>query len=77
MDWLTVIPQLGKSIGDLFVNIFASLTGIFYTSPVVGTDGTVTTPGQITFIGVICLMVLFFGLCITLVNWIRSLISRR
>ena len=71
MDFLTTLPQIAKAVADMFVSIFTSVSTIFYT-PAVG-----DTPGALTFIGVLSLVVLFIGLCMLLVNWVRSLISRR
>lgn len=75
MDFLQSLPQIAKAIGDVFIQIFTSVSSIFYTQPT--TVGDVTTPGSLTFIGVLALMVLFIGLCMMIANWVRSLISRR
>lgn len=75
MDFLTQLPAIAKAIGDMFISLFTSVSSIFYT-PGSGTGDT-AVPGQLTFIGVLALMVLFIGLCIMLANWVRSLISRR
>lgn len=77
MDFLTQLPQIAGAIGDMFISLFLSVSSIFYTpgTPAVGDAPAV--PGQLTFIGVLALMVLFIGLCIMLANWVRSLISRR
>lgn len=74
-DFLNTLPAIAKAIGDMFVSIFTSVSGIFYT-PASG-SGAEAVPGQLTFIGVLALVVLFIGLCMLIANWIRSLISRR
>lgn len=71
MDFLTTLPNIAKAVADMFVSIFTSVSTIFYTPP------AGDTPGSLTFIGVILLVVLFIGLCMMLVNWVRSIISRR
>lgn len=75
MDWLTSLPQIAKAIGDMFISLFTSVSSIFYTQPT--TVGDVTTPGNLTFIGVLALCVLFIGLCMMIANWVKSLIARR
>lgn len=72
MDFLTQITEIASAIGTMFVSLFQSVSAIFYTAPT--TEGGT---GELTFIGVLALMVLFIGLAIMLVNWIRSLIARR
>lgn len=77
MDFMTQLPAIAKAIGDMFISLFESVSAIFYTAgtPAIGDKAAV--PGQLTFIGVLALMVLFIGLCIMLANWVRSLIARR
>lgn len=77
MDFLTQLPQIAKSIGDMFISLFISVSSIFYTPGTPAVGDTAAVPGQLTFIGVLALMVLFIGLCLMLANWVRSLISRR
>lgn len=77
MDFLTTLPQIAKAIGDMFISLFTSVSTIFYTPGTPAVGETPATPGQLTFIGILALMVLFIGLCILLINWVRSLISRR
>lgn len=74
MDW-TQIPNIAEYVGQFFVKLFTILSQIFYT-PASGT-GADAVAGGFTFIGQITLTSLFVGLCILLVNWIRSLIVRR
>lgn len=77
MDFMTQLPTIAKAIGDMFISLFESVSAIFYTpgTPSVGENPAVA--GQLTFIGILALMVLFIGLCIMLANWVRSLIARR
>lgn len=75
MDFLSSLPQIASAIGEMFISLFTSVSAIFYT-PGSGTGDT-AVPGQLTFIGVLALVVLFIGLCMLLANWVRSLIARR
>lgn len=75
MDFLTQLPQIATAIGEMFVQLFTAVSTIFYT-PASGT-GDAAVPGQLTFIGILALVVLFIGLCMMLANWVRSLIARR
>lgn len=75
MDFLTSLPQIAKAIGDMFISLFTSVSSIFYT-PGSG-SGDAAVPGQLTFIGVLALVVLFIGLSMMIANWVRGLISRR
>lgn len=75
MDFLTQLPEIAQAIGEMFIALFQSITTIFYT-PASG-SGESAVPGQLTFIGGLAIMVLLVGLCIALVNWVRSLIARR
>lgn len=77
MDFLQTLPQIAKAIGDMFVQIFTSVATIFYTEGTPAVGETPAVPGQLTFIGVLCLVVLFIGLCLMIANWVRGLISRR
>lgn len=67
-DFLTQLPQIATAIADMFVAVFSSISSIFYT-PAAG-----DTAGSLTFIGVLSLIVLFIGLCLMLVNWVRGLL---
>lgn len=67
-DFLTSLPAIAKAIADMFVSIFESISTIFYV-PAQG-----DTAGYLTFIGYLSLIVLFIGLCLMLVNWVRSLV---
>lgn len=73
-DFLSQLPSIAQAIADMFVSLFASVSQIFYTPAVAGDPGT---PGSLTFIGVLALIVLFIGLCLLLANWVRGLISGR
>lgn len=77
MDFMKQLPAIAKAIGDMFISLFESVSGIFYTPGTPAVGDTAAVPGQLTFIGVLALMVLFIGLCIMLANWVRSLIVRR
>lgn len=77
MDFMTQLPAIAKAIGDMFISLFQSVSAIFYTPGTPAVGDTAAVPGQLTFIGVLALMVLFIGLCIMLANWVRSLIARR
>ena len=68
--FLTSLTEIANAIGDMFVSLFQSVSGIFYT---VGESGA----GELTFIGYLALMVLFIGLALMIANWVRSLIARR
>lgn len=70
-DFLSQLPEIAQAIADMFVSLFASVSQIFYTP---ATTGDAATPGSLTFIGVLTLIVLFIGLCLLLVNWVRSLV---
>ena len=75
MDFVSQLPTIAKAVADMFVSLFTSISTIFYT-PAAETGGT----GNLTFIGTLCLIVLFIGLCLLLVNWVRGLVrggSRR
>lgn len=76
-DFLQTLPQIAKAIGDMFISLFESVSGIFYTPGTPAVGETPAVPGQLTFIGILALMVLFIGLCLMLANWVRSLIARR
>lgn len=77
MDFMKQLPVIAKAIGDMFISLFESVSAIFYTPGTPAVGDTAAVPGQLTFIGVLALMVLFIGLCIMLANWVRSLIARR
>lgn len=77
MDFMKQLPAIAKAIGDMFISLFESVSGIFYTPGTPAVGDTAAVPGQLTFIGVLALMVLFIGLCIMLANWVRGLITRR
>lgn len=77
MDFMKQLPVIAKAIGDMFISLFESVSGIFYTPGTPAVGETAAVPGQLTFIGVLALMVLFIGLCIMLANWVRGLIVRR
>lgn len=77
MDFMKQLPAIAKAIGDMFISLFESVSAIFYTPGTPAVGDTAAVPGQLTFIGVLALMVLFIGLCIMLANWVRSLIARR
>lgn len=77
MDFLARLPEIAKAIADMFVEIFASVSAIFYTPGTPAVGDAPATAGSLTFIGVLCLVVLFIGLCLVIANWVRSLISRR
>lgn len=77
MDFLQSLPQIAQAIGDMFVQIFLAVSGIFYTPGTPAVGETPAVAGQLTFIGVLALIVLFIGLCIMIANWVRSLITRR
>lgn len=77
MDFLTSLPAIAKAIGDMFISLFTSVSTIFYTPGTPAVGETPAVPGQLTFIGVLALVVLFIGLCMMLANWVRSLIARR
>lgn len=76
-DFLTTLPEIAKAIADMIVTVFTSISSIFYTpgTPAVGEAAAVS--GEITFIGVMCLMVLFIGLAFLILNWVRGLLSKR
>lgn len=77
MDFITQLPNIAQAVADMFVSLFSALSAIFYTP---ATTGAEASPGSLTFIGVLTIIVLFIGLCLMLVNWIRSLVrggSRR
>lgn len=71
MDFLTTLPNIAKAVADMFVSLFTSVSSIFYT------PAAADTPGSLTFIGVLALVVLFIGLSMMIANWVRGLISRR
>lgn len=77
MDFMNQLPAIAKAIGDMFISLFESVSAIFYTPGTPAVGETPAVPGQLTFIGILALMVLFIGLCIMLANWVRSLIARR
>lgn len=74
-DFLSDLPAIAQAIVDMFISLFTGISSVFYTPA--QTVGDVTTPGGLTFVGVICIIVLIIGLSILLLNWVRSLISRR
>lgn len=70
----TIVTQFGdiaSAVGELLVKLFTSISSVFWT-PAAG-----ESPGQLTFVGVIAIMVLCIGLAIIVLNWIRGLIARR
>ena len=77
MEFLDSIPQVARSIADVFVEIFASVSSIFFTPGTPAVGETPAVPGRLTFIGVLCLVVLFIGLCLLIANWVRTLITSR
>lgn len=77
MDFLKNLPQIANTISEMFVMLFTSISGIFYTPGTPAVGETPAVAGQITFIGVLALIVLFIGLCMMIANWVRSLIARR
>lgn len=68
---VTQFADIATAVGNLLVSLFTSITSVFYT-PAVG-----ETPGQLTFIGVMAIVVLCVGLALLVLNWIRGLIARR
>lgn len=71
MDFISQLPTIAGSVADMLVKIFTSISSIFYTAAEGGGSGS------LTFIGAIALVVLFIGLSLQLVNWVRSLVARR
>ena len=67
VDFTNVVQVVTQTLTTLFT----SIANIFYTP---GTDGY---PGQLTFVGWMCVFVLIISLALLLLNWIRGLISRR
>lgn len=67
----TELAAIASAIGDMIVSLFTSLASVFYTPGVDGASGELTFLGYVLFFGVIV------GLVIMLINWIRSIVSRR
>lgn len=67
----TELAAIASAIGDMIVSLFTSLASVFYTPGVDGAAGSLTFLGYVLFFGVIV------GLVIMLINWIRSIVSRR
>lgn len=67
-SFLALLPQVGQSVSEMLVSIFTAISEIF-----VDTSGETWS---VTFVGVILLVVMFIGLAILLLNWIRGVIRR-
>lgn len=71
MDIVSNLSDIAKAVGDMLVQLFTSITSVFYT-PATTEGGT----GSLTFVGVLCIIVLAIGLALLVLNWVRSIIHR-
>lgn len=67
---LSTLGDIAESVGPLIASIFQGVVGIFYTAPS-GEGGT----GSLTFVGVLLLIGLAFGLVFFGLNYVRKLFS--